>query len=329
MAKTRVAVLRGGISDEYDVSLKTGECMLHALSHSDFHPLDVVISKEGEWLLHGRARSPHEILHTVDVVLNGLHGKFGEDGTVQRILERHGVPYTGSDAYASALAMNKAITKDRLRATGILLPRHLVVIKSALENTTSIARRIASHFGPRFVVKPVSGGSSIGTCVANNELELAHALFKTLTDYEEVLVEEHITGREATCGVIEHFRDESLYALPVVEIVPPESAGFFSAEVKYNGETKELCPARFTIEEKRNIEQMAKQVHEALGLSHYSRSDFIVADKGIYFLEVNTLPGMTTESLFPKALAAVGVPYKEFIRHLLTVAGERKAVAVR
>lgn len=329
MAKMRVAVLRGGRSDEYDVSLKTGECMLLALSHSEFHPLDVVITKEGEWLLHGRVRSPHEILHNVDVVLNGLHGKFGEDGTIQRILNRHGVPYTGSGAYASALAMNKAITKDRLRTTGILLPRHLVVFKTALENTTSAARRIASHFGPRFVVKPVSGGSSIGTRIANNELELAHALFKTLTDYEEVLVEEHIAGREATCGVIEHFRGEHLYALPVVEIVPPTSVGYFSAEVKYNGETAEICPARFTIEEKRTIEQMTKQIHETLGLSHYSRSDFIVAPDGIYFLEVNTLPGMTTESLFPKALSAVGVSYKEFIRHLLTVAKERKASVVR
>jgi len=324
MSKTRVAVLRGGPSEEFDVSLRTGERMLSALDAKRHHPLDVVITKGGEWLLSGRVRAPEDILAHTDVALLALHGKFGEDGGVQRLLERHGVPFTGSGSYASAIAMNKAITKDLVRHHGVHVPKHMVIGSSARENTIGMAHSIKALFGSKYIVKPISSGSSIGVRFAKNVEELSLALGELLAVYDTVLVEEYIEGKEATCGVIENFRGEAVYALPVVEIVPPTAAGFFAAHVKYTGATEEICPARFTKDEKETIEQLSKTVHRELGLSHYSRSDFIVAKDGIYFLEVNTLPGMTNESLFPKSLAAIGARYEDFIDHLLTVATARR-----
>lgn len=324
MSKTRIAVLRGGPSEEFDVSLRTGERMLAALDAQKHHPLDVVITKAGEWLLSGRVRAPEDILSHTDVALIALHGQYGEDGGVQRLLERHGVPYTGSGSYASAIAMNKAITKDQVRHHGIQVPKHMVVGNSALANTMGMAHSLKALLGPKYIVKPVSSGSSIGVRLAQNVEELSLVLSQLLPLYDSVLVEEYIEGREATCGVIEGFRGEDLYALPVVEIIPPMDAGFFAAHVKYTGATKEICPARFSLIEKKKIEEITKTVHRELGLSHYSRSDFIVADHGIYFLEVNTLPGMTNESLFPKSLTAIGARYEDFITHLLTVAGEKR-----
>ena len=324
MSKTRVAVLRGGPSEEFDVSLRTGECMLEALSAARHHPLDIVITKSGEWLLSGRVRAPEDILAHTDVALLALHGQFGEDGGVQRLLERHGVPFTGSGSYASAIAMNKAITKDLVRHHGVKVPKHMVVGSSARDNTIGMAHSIKALFGSKYIIKPVSSGSSIGVRLAKNVEELSLALGELLATYDSVLVEEYVEGKEATCGVIENFRGEKIYALPVVEIVPPAEAGFFAAHVKYTGATEEICPARFTTKEKQDIEQLSKTIHRELGLSHYSRSDFIVAKDGIYFLEVNTLPGLTKESLFPKALTAIGAKYEDFINHLLTVAGEKR-----
>lgn len=318
MSKIRVAVLRGGLSDEYTVSLWTGAAVLENLNKNIFEPVDVIISKTGEWLIDGRVRLPESILHSVDVVFNALHGAYGEDGTVQRLLERYGVPYTGSKALASSIAMNKVVTKNFLKDTGIKLPPHVHVTRDSLNSVGHIAEKITDTFGPQYVIKPVSSGSSVGTMMVKNPLLLAQALTDALKTYEEVMVEVKIPGREATCGVINRYRGDDVYALPPIEIVVPESSDFFDNSVKYNGATQEICPARFDIHTKKEIERIARLVHETLGLAQYSRSDFIVSDDGIYFLEVNTLPGLTKESLFPKALEAVGGTYESFITHLIT-----------
>lgn len=323
MQKTRVAVLRGGPSEEFDVSLKTGASVINAINADRFDVLDVVITKGGEWLLRGVVREPHEILQHTDVAFNALHGVYGEDGQVQRIMDKAGVRYTGSDAFSSAIAMNKVITKDRLSQLGINMARHMLVTSAAKGNLHGTARSISDLFGPKYVVKPVTGGSSVGTVCVGSELMLEKALDTALSVYDKVLVEEFIDGKEATCGVVEDFRHKKLYVLPPIEIVPPKDAGFFDYKVKYDGSTEEICPGRFTREEKDEIERMAEEVHQALELSQYSRSDFIVTRDGIYFLEVNTLPGLTAESLLPKALDAVGCSYKDFVHHLLTHALER------
>ena len=318
MSRIRVAVLRGGPSDEYKVSLWTGAAVLENIDKNIFEPLDIVITRSGEWLYQGKTWLPENLLRTVDVVFNALHGRFGEDGTVQRMLDRFGVPYTGSKAFASSVAMNKVATKDFLRDTGVKMAPHLHVSRDAVADVHRIAEKITDLFGPQYVIKPVNSGSSVGTMMVKNPLLLPQALSDALSKYEEVMVEARIPGREATCGVIERYRGEPMYALPPVEIVVPDMADFFDHENKYNGKAEEVCPGRFHMDTKHEIMRAAKLVHETLNLSQYSRSDFIITDDGIYFLEVNTLPGLTKESLLPKAIASVGGSYKEFITHLLT-----------
>lgn len=317
MNKAHVAVIRGGPSEEYDVSLKTGSGVLSALIGSDYRTSDVVITRGGEWLIDGRVRTPEQALSSVDVVFNALHGTYGEDGQLQRLLDKLGVRYTGSGAYASALAMNKALTKEHLRDAEILLPQHMRLSRDGSSDIHRTSHSIGELFGPKYVVKPLAGGSSYGTLIVTGTAELAQALEATFKLYEDVLVEKYIDGREATIGVVEGYRGENLYRLPAIEIVPPPDVSFFNTEVKYNGSTQELCPGRFTREEKAEIERIGATVHQLLGLRHYSRTDVIVASDGVYFLEVNTLPGLTPTSLIPVAIDAVGGSYKEFVHHLL------------
>ncbi len=318
-AKT-VGVLRGGPSPEYEVSMRTGLSVLQALTDSSYTAKDIVITKEANWLFNGYQRSPEDILCDVDVVFVALHGAYGEDGTVQRLLERYAIPYTGSGPYASALAMHKSLTKDHLEELDITMPKHVRLTREGVTDIQKTAENIAKLFGPQYVIKPVSGGSSIGTTVAHNPVELHGALEKVLEEYPDILVEDRIVGREATVGILENFRDEQQYAMPVVEIIPPQNTDFFDSKVKYDGSTEELCPGRFTQSEKEKLYSLAKQVHRTLGLRHYSRSDFIVTTTDIYFLEVNTLPGLTAESLYPKAAEAVGASNKQIITHLIELA---------
>lgn len=317
MKKTRVAVLRGGPSEEYDISLLTGQAVIAALSGERYDVLDVVITREGEWLQRGIARFPEQILQMVDVVFIALHGAYGEDGTLQRLLDRYGVRYTGSGAYASRVAMHKALTKDILRDSGVKMAPHMVVTRDSKGSAHKIAGAITEMFGPEYVIKPVSSGSSVGTMMVRDPLLLSKAIEDALTHYDEVLVEKRMHGQEATCGVVERYRDQGLYALPPIEIVPPSKAAFFDRTAKYDGSTAEICPGRFSYDTKNAIEELAKRIHRDIGLAQYSRADFIIADDGIYFLEVNTLPGLTTESLFPKAISAVGGTYEDFIQHLV------------
>lgn len=317
MSRTRVAIVRGGLSEEYDVSLKTGSAVLEAIDRERFNPIDIVITKSGEWLLEGRSRFPEHIIPTFDVVFIALHGAYGEDGTIQRLIDRFGVPYTGSKAYASSIAIHKGFTKDMLKDSGIKMAPHLIVRKDACEDVHKLSESIVDCFGPEYVIKPVSSGSSLGTMMVKNPALLPQALTDALERFDEVIVEKRILGREATCGVVENFRNQDLYVLPPIEIIPPVKAEFFSHDVKYTGETEEICPARFDRATKDTLEHHASLVHSILDLSQYSRSDFMIADDGVYFLEVNTLPGLTKNSLLPKAIDAVGGTYEDFITHLI------------
>jgi D-alanine-D-alanine ligase len=318
MSRIRVAVLRGGLSDEYNVSLWTGAAVLENIDKNLFEPLDIIITRSGEWLHNGKVWLPEHLLQIVDVVFNALHGTFGEDGTVQRMLDRYAIPYTGSKAFASSIAMNKVTTKDFLRSTDIKMAPHLHVKRDSIEDVHRISEKIVDMFGPQYVIKPVNSGSSVGTMMVKNPLLLPQALEDSLKVYDEVLVEARIPGREATCGVIERYRGESMYALPPIEIVVPPAQDFFNNTNKYNGQAEEICPGRFDRNTKEELMRVSKLVHQTLNLAQYSRSDFIIAKDAIYFLEVNTLPGLTKKSLFPKAIESVGGTYKDFITHLLT-----------
>ena len=176
---------------------------------------------------------------------------------------------------------------------------------------------------PLWVVKPASAGSSVGVNICSDLPELRKGIEKAFQYGDAILVEEYIKGKEATCGIIEDFRGEHCYALPVIEIIPPDNT-FFDYEVKYDGSTREICPAGFEKSVKRKIEKIARKAHEVLGCRHYSRADFIVSNRGVYLLEVNTLPGLTSESLLPKAAAAAGLEFPQLLDHLLKLALNRR-----
>ncbi len=316
--RTVVGVLRGGPSNEYEVSLKTGASVLQHLDKEKYEPRDIFISRDGEWHLHGVAMHPERALRGVDVAFNAMHGEYGEDGTVQRLLDSLAVPYTGSGTHSSGLAFNKHRTREAVVPLGIKIA-HGRVVESG-RSVTELAHELFRTFPHPAIVKPVTGGSSVGTSVAHNFHGLEWALERAFAVSPKVLVEEFIKGREATVGVLDDFRGERTYALMPVEIVPPPTSSFFDYDAKYSGHTLERVPGHFTDQEKQLLANAARAVHEGLGLAHYSRSDFIVSPRGIYFLEVNTLPGLTSESLLPKALAAGGSSLSHFLDHVITLA---------
>ncbi len=320
--KTVVGVLRGGPSSEYEVSLKSGATVLEALDKERYDARDIFIGKDGQWHVHGTPMLPERALRGVDVAFNVIHGEYGEDGQLQRILDAVAVPYTGSDAFASALAFNKQSTKDVVSKLGIKVAHGVMLDKDSTDNIEKTAFDLFRTFPHPAIVKPAIGGSSVGATVVHNFHALEPALHKAFAISPKILIEEFVPGREATVGVIDGFRGEKTYALLPVEIIPPKKHGFFSYDAKYSGETIERVPGNFTPDEKQELMTQARMVHEAMGLSHYSRSDFIIAKRGIYFLEVNNAAGvgMTKESLFPKAIGAVGAKLSDFLSHVVELA---------
>lgn len=313
----RVAVLRGGPSSEYEVSLKSGAAVLQALKKLEYPHKDITITKKGDWLESGIVRSPEKALEAIDVVFVALHGEYGEDGQVQRILQRLKIPFTGSNAFSSAVAFNKDLTKHTLKESGIKMAKHRKIDRSSLHNLQSEIDYIEETMEAELFVKPLTSGSSIGAKYISSHEYLKEALTELLSLHEAVMVEEFIRGKEATVGLLEEFRDHDMYVLPPIEIVPPHGQPFFSHEVKYNGTTQEIVPGRFSYAEKAALANAAATVHRALHCSHYSRCDFIVRDGEVYFLEINTLPGLTDESLLPKAAAAVGLSFDDLVKHLI------------
>lgn len=318
----RVGVLRGGPSHEYEVSLKTGKAVLRHLPAGKYEGRDILIDKNGLWHLAGLPVSPSRIAKQVDVFFNALHGEYGEDGQVQRILDGLEVPYTGSGLAVSALTMNKHSAKELFRRAGLRTPPGLMVAASNQElfGPETAARETFQKVSPPWIVKPVDRGSSVGLYFARTVRELAEALAAASVYSRTLLIEHYLRGREATCGVIDDFRGRDFYPLPAVEIRRPSGKPVWTYDDKYSGETEEICPAAFSEVEKQEIARMAVAAHRALGLRHYSRSDFIITAYGVYILETNSLPGLTNESLLPKALAAVGCPYPHFLDHVLNLA---------
>lgn len=315
-----VAVLRGGPSNEHEVSLKSGAQVLSSLALSNlYRPVDVFIDRTGTWYVRGVAMEPERALCSVDVVFNALHGSYGEDGVLQRMLDRLQVPYTGSGAYASGLAMNKLTAKDFLQKAGVRTPMHKVLNVSA--DLESEMVEVYKSFSPPCVIKPTTSGSSVGVTLAKTFEQFKEGVKNAFQHSRQVLVEEYVKGKEATIGIVERLRGKDAYVLPAVEIIPAVS--FFDYDAKYSGGTEERCPGNFSQKEVDELGNMALAAHSALGLRHYSRSDFIVTPKGAFYLETNTLPGLTAESLLPKSLASVGVTLPEFIEHTLTLAYEK------
>lgn len=319
MQKIRVGVVRGGPSAEYAVSLKTGESVLRNLDTDKYAPVDILLTTNGEWYTRGLRTDLGAIGERVDVIWNALHGTFGEDGKAQQLFESHGIPYTGSDVLGSAIGMHKGLAKERFREAGLRTPKGIIVTSAKRIDDVMAELREDPSLRPPVIVKPLAGGSSVATRIVRDVPQLEEAITEARR-YGDVLIEEYIEGREATVCVIDGGQRGEHVVFPAIEIVPPSQNKFFDYNAKYSGISQEICPGRFTPEVHRELRELGLKAHQAVGARHYSRSDFIYSPKGITILEINTLPGLTPESLLPKALRAGGVGLPEFFDHVIGLA---------
>jgi D-alanine-D-alanine ligase len=305
MKKKKILVLMGGKSSEHDISILSGKEIVRNLDKKKYTVDSFILPKNFKTL--------NKDFNKYDLIFNALHGQFGEDGTIQAILETAGVKYTGSDMLASALGMNKAVFHQLLKANNIPYPKGIVVQRDI--SYKEVRKNIGNL--PYFV-KPVSGGSSVGAMIVKTEKTFPKALIQALKFEKQVLVEKYIKGKEFTVSVL---GNDSPYSLPVVEIVP-KAENFFGYKSKYTkGGTDEIVPARIikTLEEK--LQKLAVDCHKLIGCRGYSRTDFIVDEKGKpYILEINTLPGLTAYSLLPKAAKAEGISYSQLLDKIIMYA---------
>ncbi len=303
----KICVLMGGRSGERDVSLRSGKRVFDSLKKQGFN----VISMDLEDDLVSRLKA-----EKVDVVYNILHGRFGEDGMVQGLLEMAGIPYTGSKILASALAMNKLASKRVFDAVGIPTPKYLEVDASA--DLKREADRIIRNFPFPLVLKPTSEGSSLGVTVIKEKKDFPAILTKTVAEFKDVFVEEYVKGQEITVGVLGTNCD--LQALPILELVPKND--FYDFHAKYTaGMTEFILPARLSEALTKKVQETAVRAHKALGCYGVSRVDMIVGqDRVPYVHEVNSIPGMTDRSDLPAEAEHAGISFDELVVKILASA---------
>jgi D-alanine-D-alanine ligase len=304
--KLNITVMLGGPSAEREVSLASGKQVARAL-RSLGHAIHELDPAGDSWHL------PEE----TDVVFLALHGTYGEDGTVQNRLEQLGIPYTGCGPEASHIAFDKRLAKEKFIAAGIPTPRFLII--------DSPVASWPRGWNPPIVLKPARQGSSVGLQFVERVADWNNALAEALRHDDRVLLEEKISGRECTVGIM------AGDALPLVEVRP--KAGIYDYHTKYTaGTTEYLCPAPFEAELTARIQSLGLAAFKAIGGRDYSRVDVMVRPNGEPFvLEVNTLPGMTETSLLPKAAAAAGLTYPNLCQRMIELAlsrsSKRKATA--
>jgi D-alanine-D-alanine ligase len=306
MKKIRLALLMGGLSNEREISLKSGAEVQKALSPERYEVSTYDLKDSLPRLVADASQ--------LDVALIILHGRYGEDGTVQGLLELLGIPYQGSGVSGSALAMNKRLTKALYRLEGLPVPRDRFVRQGEGFSLEAVAE------GPGWpiVVKPNNEGSSIGVRMAKDSKELSEYLTQAYALDNEVMLEEYIKGREITGGVL---GNQFLQALPIVEIIPSKQYEFFDYEAKYKEKaSQEICPAELPESITRLAQDYALRAHKSLGLKGYSRTDMIVRGEEIFLLETNTIPGMTRTSLLPLAARAAGIEFSALLDRLIELA---------
>lgn len=341
--KMKVVVLAGGTSTERDVSLISGSGIYKALKKNGHAAilLDVYLGYEGntegiferdyDWTENIGAISEQNpdleqikalrpdgaknffgpnvlaLCQEADAVFMALHGANGEDGKIQACFELMGIPYTGTDFVSAAMAMDKGITKDIFKAYDIPTPVG-IRLKKGEKETVQVPFPC--------IVKACCGGSSVGVCLARNEAEYETAKEEAFQYDNEVVIEQYITGREFSVGVMDG------KALPVIEIAPKQ--GFYDYKNKYQaGSAVETCPAELAAEQTERMQAIAEKVFAALRLKNYARMDFMMDNEGnLYCLEANTLPGMTPTSLLPQEAAAIGISYEQLCETILSKAFE-------
>lgn len=295
----KIGVIMGGVSSEREVSLKTGKEMAKALDRSKYEVVEIIIDKKTD--LMDKVREEE-----IDFALLALHGAFGEDGGAQGILEAMEIPYSGCGILASALCMDKDATKKVAVGSNIRTAKWRLV-----KAVDEIKKEDILDMGFPLVVKPVAGGSSLGTFLVKDEIKLKEALEEAFKFDKKVMVEEYVKGEEITCPVL------GGEILPILSIKPKNE--FFDFESKYEdgGALEEAAILSKELEEK--VIQMTKEVVRALDCEVYSRVDMIIKDDEPYLLEVNTLPGMTQNSLVPRSANIMGLTFDKLLDKIIEV----------
>ncbi|MGL4366831.1 MAG: D-alanine--D-alanine ligase family protein [Brevinemataceae bacterium] len=306
MSKLKIAVLAGGRSAEKEISKRSGLNIHKALLNSGFHA-EIIDPGSISWNINS--------LKEFDVVYPILHGTYGEDGTIQGILEYLGVPYVGSNVKASAVTMDKNITKDIFNAISINCPKGILLKKDCPDNLKKL-----STIGYPVFIKPVSEGSSVGSFILHNEQEAQELLKDNLNKFDQMLAEQLITGSEMTMGIFQ--QKKSLHILPILELRP--KAEFYNFETKYTaGMTEFILPAQIETHTLSQIHQDAVKIFEYFGLNDCARIDFFLTATGPCYLEINTAPGMTETSDIPAMLKHENISIEEFVSMMIENALER------
>ncbi|MCP4114188.1 MAG: D-alanine--D-alanine ligase [Desulfobacteraceae bacterium] len=310
MGKIKLALLSGGISSEREVSLSGA-----------YQVYDVLDKEKYDITRYDPATDLAELVRdaeNIDAALLILHGPYGEDGTVQGLLELLDIPYQGAGVLGSALAMNKLASKRMYEQAGIPVPAYLDFVKGDKVDVHDCVRTL----GLPIVVKPVSAGSSVGMTIVKEEKDLEAAISKAFEQDDTILLEEYVKGLELTCAVL---GNQDVEALPVIEIIPGEGHEFFDYDAKYvAGRTQEICPARIDDSVRDRVQELAVTSHKTLFLKGYSRTDMILSDQGVVVLETNTIPGMTETSLLPRAAKVGGYSFSELLDRLIELSMEKK-----
>lgn len=288
----KVGILMGGISSEREVSLNSGNSIMQHINKEKYEVIPVVIDKKEDVI---------EKVKDIDFALLALHGKFGEDGTVQAVLDTLGIPYSGCNTLSSSLCMDKDLTKTILKANGIRTARWLNV-----RSVEEIDYAKIEEMGYPVFIKPTNGGSSVATFKITKKEDVENAVREGLKWDNEVMIEEFIKGDEITCPVFEN------EMFPVLAI--KAKTDFYDYEQKYSANGAEHYAINLEKDIHKEVEKMALDTYKVLKCSVYARIDMIITEEGIpYVLEVNTLPGMTATSLFPQSAGEKGISYSEFI----------------
>ncbi len=325
-----IAVIYGSDSSEWEVSCRSGEFTASRIDGSKYDVYEI-FARFGSWTLAAyrkkdsmrvifpEGKRPQIDKTDFSVVLDGgkvkfdfvyimQHGTPGENGLMQGYLEMLGIPFSGCNSFVSAMTFDKFSCKSYLRDADYVKCAPDIFVRKG-EDTAGLAEKVASRLGFPVFVKPTDGGSSFGVTKVKSESGLDSALEAAFSEGKTVLVEKAVDGREVTDAV--YFDGKSVAALPIVEIISENE--FFDYEAKYNGKSKEICPADIKPELASEIQEVSRRLYVHLGCSGLVRFDYILADDGIYFLEVNTIPGMTNASLVPRMVRTAGIDMTEFL----------------
>ncbi|MDD3519828.1 MAG: D-alanine--D-alanine ligase [Actinomycetota bacterium] len=298
----KIGVICGGISSEREISLKTGQGIYSALTELGYNA--DFIDFKGEDI---------SLFKKIDIAFLALHGKYGEDGTVQGVLELFKIPYTGSGILASSLAIDKIYSKKIFKLENINTPDYISIENEKDDVLKKKIKEVNDKIAYPVVVKPAREGSTIGITIADNESDVISAIdFARIYD-NKILIEKYIKGRQLTVSIL----GGNPVALPIVEVVP--KSGFYDFKSKYTtGLTEYIVPAKINKDLSHAVQEISLKTHKSLGCHGISRVDLILGEEGeIFVLEINTMPGMTETSLVPKAAAAAGIDFKKLVEIIL------------